>query len=54
MLDKLVELSPNLTKLTLSNFGDDEECDEEYNEVIADMADKILMRPNLRLTHLDL
>ena len=49
MLDKLVEFSPNLTKFTLDYFNNPDNA-----QAITNMTEKILLRPNSKLTHLDL
>ena len=52
MLDKLVESSSNLTKFTLKDNYYEDEC--EIEQTLANMAEKILLLPNLPLIHLDL
>ena len=50
-LDRLVELSPNLTKLTVNNMRN---ASDENLEALTTMTQRILSLPELPLTYLDL
>ena len=50
-LDRLVELSPNLTKLTVNNMRN---ASDENLEALTTMTERILCLPELPLTYLDL